>query len=76
MSVTDLSDPYQMAALQGRVIEVRDDTDCRYMNPIAVKYTGSPWPASGPDRHCFAIAVHRAKRVSLGFRPAPVRRSA
>ena len=71
MSVTHLDNPYVMAALQGKVVEVRDDSDCRYMNPIAMKYTGRPWPSPGPDRRCFAIAVHRAGQVSLGFRHAP-----
>jgi PPOX class probable F420-dependent enzyme len=71
LSVTDINNPYRMAALQGTVIEVRDDSDCRYMNPIATKYTGRPWPMPGPDRRCFAIAIHRAGQVTLGFRHAP-----
>ena len=35
MSVPDLENPYRMAGLQGRVVEVRDDVDCRYMDPIS-----------------------------------------
>ena len=71
LSVTDVDNPYRMAALQGRVVEVRDDSECRYMNPIAVKYTGRPWPSPGPDRRCFVVAIHRAGLVTLGFRHAP-----
>lgn len=71
LSVTDLANPYRMAALQGRVAEIRDDTDCRFMNPIAIKYTGQPWPTPGTDRRCFVIDVHRAAQVTLGFRHSP-----
>src|SRR5580700_2437401 len=60
MSVTDMANPYHMAAIQGRVVEVRPDEDCRYMDPISVKYTGAPFPSRGPDRVCFVIAVESA----------------
>jgi PPOX class probable F420-dependent enzyme len=32
LSVSDLENPYRMASLQGRVVEVRDDEGCRYMD--------------------------------------------
>jgi hypothetical protein len=41
ISVVDLANPYRMAAIQGRVTEARPDEDCRYMDPISVKYTGA-----------------------------------
>ena len=47
MSVVDLADPYRMAAIQGRVIEIRRDDDCRYMDPISIKYTSKPFPYRG-----------------------------
>jgi hypothetical protein len=28
-----------MAAIQGRVVEIRPDEGCRYMDPISFKYT-------------------------------------
>jgi peroxiredoxin len=34
-----MADPYPMAANQGRVVEVRPDEGCRYIDPISVKYT-------------------------------------
>jgi len=67
LSVTDLANPYRMAAIQGRVAEVRPDEDCRYMDPISVKYTGAPFPSRGPDRVCFVIAVEKAACRTLGF---------
>ena len=67
LSVADLRNPYRMAAVQGRVAEVRDDADCRYMNRIALKYTGRPWPSPGPDRRCFVIEAVKAGQVTLGF---------
>ena len=67
LSVTDMADPYRMAAIQGRVVEVRADEGCRYMDPISVKYTGAPFPSRGPDRVCFVIAVDKAACRALDF---------
>jgi PPOX class probable F420-dependent enzyme len=67
LSVTDMANPYRMAAIQGQVVEVRPDEGCRYMDPISVKYTGAPFPSRGPDRVCFVIAVDKAAYRALGF---------
>jgi PPOX class probable F420-dependent enzyme len=67
MSVADLGNPYRMAALQGRVVEIRPDEGSGYMDPISVKYTGAPFPSRGPDRVCFVIAVEKAGQRTLGF---------
>ena len=67
LSVTDMSNPYRMAAVQGRVVEVRSDEGCRYMDPISIKYTGARFPSRGPDRVCFVIAVEKAAQRTLGF---------
>lgn len=67
MSVTDGANPYRMAAVQGRVVEVRPDEDCKYMDAISIKYTNKPFPSRGPDRVCFVIAVEKAAQRTLGF---------
>jgi PPOX class probable F420-dependent enzyme len=67
LSVTDMGNPYRMAAIQGRVVEVRSDEGCRYMDPISFKYTGAPFPSRGPDRVCFGIAVEKAAQRTLRF---------
>ncbi|MGB0096787.1 MAG: TIGR03618 family F420-dependent PPOX class oxidoreductase [Solirubrobacteraceae bacterium] len=67
LSVNDMTNPYRMAAIQGRVVEVRADEDCRYMDPIAMKYTSAPFPVRGPGRVCFVIAVEKAAQRTLGF---------
>jgi PPOX class probable F420-dependent enzyme len=67
MSVADLRNPYRMAALQGRVVEIRPDEGCHYMDPISIKYTGAPFPSRGSDRVCFVIAVEKAGQRTLGF---------
>ena len=67
LSVNDMANPYRMAAVQGRVVEVRSDVDCRYMDPISVKYTSEPFPSRGPNRVCFVIAVEKAAQRTLGF---------
>lgn len=71
ISVQDLADPYRMAAVQGRVVEVRPDEDCRYMDPISVKYTGDPFPSRGPGRVCFVIEAEQAGSRTLGFTHRP-----
>jgi hypothetical protein len=52
MSVTDTANPYRMAAIQGRVVDVHPDEDCRYMDLISVKYTNAPFPSRGPRIAC------------------------
>ena len=47
-SVTDLANPYRMATIQGRVIQVGPDEGCRHPDPISVKYTGAPFPSPRP----------------------------
>jgi PPOX class probable F420-dependent enzyme len=71
LSVTDLANPYRMAAVQGRVVEVRDDADSTAMDLISVKYTGQPFPMRGPGRVCFVIEAEHAGSRTLGFTHAP-----
>lgn len=71
MSVTSAEDPYDMAAIQGRVIDVRDDADSRYMDAISHKYTGQPFPDRGPGRVCFVIAPVTAGHRKLDFEHRP-----
>jgi PPOX class probable F420-dependent enzyme len=65
MSVIDPANPYRMAALQGRVIEVRPDEECKYMDVISMKYTSAPFPSRGPHRTCFVIGIEHAGHRSL-----------
>ena len=71
LSVVDLANPYRMAALQGRVVEVRPDEDCQFMDPISMKYTSAPFPSRGADRVCFVIAVEKAAQRTLRFTHNP-----
>ena len=71
LSVTDLENPYRMAAIQGRVVEVRPDPDCVYMDVLSHKYTGAPFPRRGPERVCFVIAVETAAQRTLDFTHKP-----
>jgi PPOX class probable F420-dependent enzyme len=71
LSVSDLANPYRMATLQGKVAEMRKDEECLYMDPIAFKYTGAPFPARGEGRVCFVIDVLRAHQRTLGFTHNP-----
>ena len=71
LSVTDLENPYRMAAIQGRVVEVRPDPECAHMDVLSRKYTGAPFPRRGPERVCFVIAVEKAAQRTLGFTHRP-----
>lgn len=71
LSIVDQQNPYRMAAVQGRVAEVRVDDDGRYMDPISIKYTGAPFPLRGPGRVCIVIEVERAAQRTLPFEYPP-----
>ncbi len=71
LSVTALDNPYRMAAVQGRVIEVRDDHHSVYMDELSHKYTGEPFPMRGQDRVCFVIEPVKAGGMTLGFEHSP-----
>ena len=75
LSVVDLENPYRMAAVQGTIIEIRPDHDCRDMDQIATKYTSKPFPGRGLDRVCFVIAAQHAGARQLDWlehRPASI----
>ena len=67
LSVVDIENPYRMASLQARVIEIRPDEGCRYMDPISFKYTNRPFPSRGADRVCFVLEIEKARQTTLGF---------
>jgi PPOX class probable F420-dependent enzyme len=71
LSVVDGANPYRMAAVQGRVVEVRDDADSVYMDAISHKYTSNPFPMRGPGRVCFVIQAEKAGGRTLGFEHKP-----
>ena len=71
LSVTDIENPYRMAAIQGRVVEVRPDEDCQHMDRLSYKYTGKAFPVRGPGRVCFVIAVEKAAQRTLNFTHDP-----
>lgn len=71
LSITASDNPYRMATLQGRVIAVRDDAACHYMDPISIKYTGLRFPSRGPGRVCFVIAIDTARQHTLDFTHKP-----
>jgi PPOX class probable F420-dependent enzyme len=67
LSFLDPANPYHSALIEGQVAEVRPDPDCRYMDQLALKYTGAQFPYRTPDRLCFAIEPTRATERTLGF---------
>jgi PPOX class probable F420-dependent enzyme len=60
LAVVPLDDPYTNVAVEGWVVEARPDADCRWIDPIARKYTGQPFlqhdrNTGGPGPTCFVI---------------------
>jgi hypothetical protein len=60
-----------MAALRGRVVEVRPDVGVPIMDRISHKYTGAPFPSRGEDRVCFVIEVEKAWLRQLRYTHTP-----
>lgn len=71
LSVVDIDDPYRMAAVQGRVVEVRPDPDNVHMDVLSYKYTSAPFPHRSPTRACFVIEVDHAGQRTLAFEHRP-----
>jgi PPOX class probable F420-dependent enzyme len=71
LSVADLDNPYRMAAVQGRVAEVRPDPDNAVMDVLSRKYIGEPFPYRSPSRVCFVIEVEHAGQRTLAFEHKP-----
>lgn len=67
LSVTDLADPYRMASVQGRVVEIRPDEDYRHMDRIAVKYTSAPFPSRASGHVAFVIGATKAYQRTLSW---------
>ena len=72
LSVTDLENPYRMAAIQGRVVEVRPDEDSQHMDRLSYKYTGKPFPMRGPEgRVALIIEMEKVRYTKLPFAHTP-----
>src|SRR5919198_2319529 len=67
LSFLDPANPYHVGLVEGRVIEVRPDPECRYMDPISIKYTGAPFPHRAPDRICLVIEALTVRERTLAF---------
>jgi PPOX class probable F420-dependent enzyme len=73
ISLINQEDPYQMAALRGRVVDVRPDDRLRLMDQIAHKYTSAPFPDRDISLVYYVIAITSAYERTLGgfvHRPA------
>jgi hypothetical protein len=60
-------DPLPDGSTQGRVVEVRPDEGCRYMDPISYKYTGRPFPQPRQRPCVLRDRGREAAQRTLGF---------
>jgi len=72
ISIVDVHDPYKEAQLRGRVIEHRNDSDFKWLDKIAAKYTGKPFPMRDPNgRVALVIEIDKARFAKLPFEYTP-----
>ena len=66
VSMTETGNPFVMATLRGRVVEVLDgEAGWAVVDRISVLYTGGPYPR-GEERHAFLVEVEHADAQSFG----------
>jgi len=64
--------PTRKRSFRGRVVERRPDGDCKYIDPISLKYTGKPFPFRSPEgRVALVIKVEKARYTKLPFEHTP-----
>lgn len=66
ISLVDHVNPYRMAALRGRVVEVRPHDDFALMDQIAQVYTSQPYPGHDFELSYYVIDVISAYERNLG----------
>jgi PPOX class probable F420-dependent enzyme len=66
VSLVDHENPYRMASLRGRVVEIRPHDDFDLMDQIAHKYTSRPFPDRNFELAYFVIDVLSAYERKLG----------
>jgi PPOX class probable F420-dependent enzyme len=73
ISVADRQNPYRAAHLRGRIVERRTDDAIwdDIIDPMAVKYTGEPFPFRPETTVVCVVEVQSARLRELPFRPAP-----
>jgi hypothetical protein len=50
----------------------RPDGECKYIDPISIKYTGKPFPFRGPEEGvALVIEVEKARYAKLPFEHTP-----
>ncbi len=72
LSVTDLANPYRMAAIQGRVVEVRPRAGLPLRGSDLVQVSERALPQQRPNRVCLVIAVEKSAHQthSVAHNPA------
>jgi PPOX class probable F420-dependent enzyme len=72
LSIISFKNPYEECQLRGRVVERRPDPLLTNMDPIAIKYTGKPFPFRNPEgRIALIIEVEKARYAKLPFEHTP-----
>ena len=69
LSVVHHANPYEEAIIRGTVVEVRSDNDLADMDPIAITYTGKPFPFRRPPRVTLVIEPTKIDHHVLPFEP-------
>jgi|ERR1700722_5328513 PPOX class probable F420-dependent enzyme len=72
LSIVDFKNPYEEVQLRGCVVDRRPDPDFKTTDPIALKYTGKPFPFRSPEgRVALIIEVEKVRYTKLPFEHTP-----
>lgn len=73
IAIADEANPYHAAHIRGRVVERRTDPAIwdEVIDPMAVKYTGEPFPFRPETTVLCLVEVESAKARELPFRHSP-----
>jgi PPOX class probable F420-dependent enzyme len=69
VSVVDHADDWRFIAVEGRVTEIRPDTDLVFIDKLAQRYTGSAYRRRNYERETFVITPDRIRYGHGGWAP-------
>jgi PPOX class probable F420-dependent enzyme len=64
VSVVDRANPWRWVSISGRVVEIRPDTDLKFIDELSRRYTGRDYMMRTMDREIFVIESERVRSAT------------
>jgi PPOX class probable F420-dependent enzyme len=64
VSVVDRANPWRWVSISGRVVEIRPDTDLKFIDELSRRYTGRDYMMRTMDREIFVIEPERIRSAT------------